>query len=129
MDEVKAVLEKIGAVTEAVNVDAVFGKPETFGDRVLIPVAEIAYGFGAGAGVGSGRDADAAEDKAGEAAVGAGGGAGGRARPIAYIEVGPEGTKVEAVLDEQKIALAGILLGAWTVGWLGVVLKALFKRH
>ena len=140
MDEIKAVLEKIGSVSEEVNVDAVFGKPETFGDRVLIPVAEIAYGFGVGAGVapsGAG-EVEAGEEEAEEAAEvseeeteaadggaagGAGGGAGAKARPIAYIEVGPDGTKVEPIMDEQKIALAGILLGAWAVGWAGVVLK------
>lgn len=141
MDEIKAILEKIGSVTEEVNVNAVFGEPETFGDRVLIPVAEIAYGFGAGAGVApSGGPSEAKEGEEGDeeeietaeteagAAVGAGGGAGARARPIAYIEVGPDGTKVESIMDEQKIALAGILLSAWTVGWVGVVLKTLFKK-
>lgn len=140
MGEIKAVLERISSVTESVNVDAAFGKPETFGDRVLIPVAEIAYGFGVGAGVaprgapgeaevGEAADERVAEVAEGEAAIGAGGGAGGRARPIAYIEVGPEGTKVESIMDEQQIALAGILLGAWAVGWLGVVLKTLFKKR
>ena len=140
MDEIKAVLEKIGSVSDEVNVDAVFGKPETFGDRVLIPVAEIAYGFGMGAGFGpsggneaeeaeataeSGKDEAEAEDDG--MAGGGGGGAGAKARPIAYIEVGPDGTKVEPIVDEQKIAFAGILLGAWAVGWAGVVLKTLFR--
>ena len=140
MDEIKAVLEKIGSVSDEVNVDAVFGKPETFGDRVLIPVAEIAYGFGVGAGVAPSGPGEAEEKEAEEAAEtpedeavnsgpagGAGGGAGAKARPIAYIEIGPDGTKVESIMDEQKIAFAGILLGAWAVGWAGVVLKTLFK--
>jgi len=169
MDEIKAMLEKIGSVVDHVNVDAVFGKPETVGDRVLIPVAEIAYGFGAGFGMAAPgscceEEVCCCEDAAGEegaccchdeageeeaccaeadeepccceaeagaedggAAGGGGGGAGGRARPIAYIEVGPDGTKVEPIVDEQKIALAGILLGAWAVGWVGLVLKTLFK--
>jgi hypothetical protein len=30
-------------------------------------------------------------------------------------------------MDQQKIALAGILLSVWAVGWAGVVLKTLFK--
>jgi uncharacterized spore protein YtfJ len=131
MDEIKAVLEKISAISETVNVDAVFGKPETAGDRVLIPVAEIAYGFGVGAGVApQGAKSPDEEEAAGptsEPAVGAGGGAGGRARPIAYIEIGPDGTKVESIMDEQKIALAGILLSAWAIGWVGLVLKILFS--
>lgn len=154
MDELKTLLEKIGSIGDEINVDAVFGKPETVGDRVLIPVAEIAYGFGAGVGTsGSGEcccaesddeeacccaDEDEAEaccehDESCEcerhdegAGSGGGGGGGGVARPIAYIEVGPEGTKVEPIMDEQKIALAGMLLGAWAIAWVGMVLVTLF---
>ncbi len=139
MEELKALLEKIGSVGDEINVDAVFGKPETVGDRVLIPVAEITYGFGAGLGVGGpggypeepgdeevGESRERQEEH-GEAAVGGGGGAGGRARPIAYIEVGPDGTKVEPIIDEQKIALAGILLSAWAIAWIAPTLMALFN--
>lgn len=146
MDELNALLEKIDSIGDEINVDAVFGKPETIGDRVLIPVAEISYGYGAGMGTaGPGScceeccDEDGDEscecgdececechDEYGEGSVGGGGGAGGRARPIAYIEVGPEGTMVEPILDEQKIALAGMLLGAWAIAWVGMVLVSLF---
>ncbi len=159
MDELKALLEKIGSIGDKINVDAVFGKPETVGERVLIPVAEIAYGFGAGMGMGGpseccaefddeatcccGAEADAEEEAScGEhdedcecaccaehaeaAGIGGGGGGGGRARPIAYIEVGPEGTTVKPIMDEQKIALAGMLLGAWAITWVGMVLVTLF---
>ena len=144
MDELKAMMEKIGAIGDEINVDVVFGKPETVGDRVLIPVAEIAYGFGAGMGTGGPSscceepcdeccDEECDEscecechEELGEGAGGGGGGAGGRARPIAYIEVGPDGTKVEPIMDEQKIALAGMLLGAWAIAWVGMVLVTLF---
>lgn len=140
MDELKVLLEKIGSISDEINVDAVFGKPETVGDRVLIPVAEIAYGFGAGLGIGGPscsceepcdeEDAENCEcechEEHGEGA-GGGGGAGGRARPIAYIEVGPDGTKVEPIMDEQKIALAGILLSAWAIAWIAPTLMTLFN--
>lgn len=160
MDELKALLEKIGSIGDEINVDAVFGKPETVGDRVLIPVAEIAYGFGAGMGMGGPGESCCAEsdDEAGcccaaetgaegeaccdehdeecececcaehaeAAGVGGGGGGGGRARPIAYIEVGPDGTSIEPIMDEQKIAFAGMLLGAWAIAWVGMVLVTLF---
>jgi uncharacterized spore protein YtfJ len=156
MDEGKALLEKIGSIGDEINVDAVFGKPETVGDRVLIPVAEIAYGFGAGMGTGGQSECCCAEsddeatcccageteveacceddescecechEEHGESVGGVGGGAGGHARPIAYIEVGPDGTKVEPIMDEQKIAFAGMLLGAWAIAWVGMVLVTLF---
>ncbi|MBN2394260.1 MAG: hypothetical protein JXR84_26240 [Anaerolineae bacterium] len=140
MDELKALLEKIGSIGDEINVNAAFGEPETVGERVLIPVAEITYGFGAGMGTaGPGTCCEESCDEegdescececheeSGEGAGGGGGGAGGRARPIAYIEVGPDGTKVEPIMDEQKIALAGMLLGAWAIAWVGMVLVTLF---
>ena len=70
-----------------------------------------------------------AEDEKSSVASGVGGGGGAKARPIAYIEIGPDGTRVQAIQDEEKIALAGILLGVWTIGWLGLVLKTLFTRR
>jgi uncharacterized spore protein YtfJ len=140
MEEIKALLARLEKVPEEVNVDAVFGKPEIAGDRIVIPIAEISYGFGMGMGSApqgrceeeagadtSGSDEVEAAEK--ELPPGAGGGAGARARPIAYIELGPDGTHVKPIMDEQKIALAGILLGAWTVGWLGLVLKTIFARR
>lgn len=120
MEEFKTLLEKVGQATDTFNVDAVFGKPEQTGDRVLIPVAEIGYGFGVGFGSTEGEPGETAE-----VSTGGGGGLGGSARPIAYIEVGPDGTHVEPILDEQKVALAGILLSFWVVGWVGLVLKTL----
>lgn len=137
MDELKVMLEKIGSIGDEINVDAVFGKPETVGDRVLIPVAEIAYGFGAGMGIGGPPCCEEPDDEEGDErcecdaehveGAGGGGGGAGRARPIAYIEVGPEGTRVEPIIDEQKIALAGILLSAWAIAWAGPTLMTLFN--
>ncbi|MGC9349253.1 MAG: GerW family sporulation protein [Anaerolineae bacterium] len=138
MEVIKPLIEKLESIPEQVNVDAVFGEPKVVEGHVLIPVAEVTYGFGLGAGTAvSGGEApgeptssepeslESEEEKA--PALGAGGGAGARARPIAYIEVGPEGTRVRPIENEQKIALAGILLSAWAVGWLGLVLKTLFS--
>ncbi|MBN1259579.1 MAG: hypothetical protein JXB35_02760, partial [Anaerolineae bacterium] len=59
---------------------------------------------------------------------GVGGGSGAHVRPLAYIEIGPEGTAIRSIEDEQKIALAGMLLGAWIFGWIGLILKTLFKK-
>jgi uncharacterized spore protein YtfJ len=160
MEAIKALFERLGRVSQEVNVNAVFGTPETIDGITLIPVAEIMYGLGAGAGsspsseqaccedhecckeedeccggdecccgeastdVATDEDADEAETS-----IGAGGGAGAKARPIAYITVGPDGAKVQAIVDEQKVALAGILLGFWAIGWIGLVLKTLFTRR
>lgn len=162
MDAMTALMDRFQKMSDEVNVDAVFGKPETVEGRVLIPVAEVMYGFGMGSGTahadecscGCGCEAAAEEESCCEAesccdaescceeepcceeescecdaqeqATGTGGGGGARVRPIAYIEVGPDGTHVKPIVDEQKISLAGILLGFWVIGWVGLVLKTLF---
>lgn len=150
MENMQEFFEKFESVTDRANVDAVFGKPEKIGDRVLIPVAEVTYGWGMGMGEAphvavdvetesecececEGDCDDECEcecdcDCEHEKAMGGGGGAGAKVRPLAYIEVGPEGTKVEAIIDEQKVALAGIALTAWIMGWIGLLIKAFSKK-
>ncbi len=144
MDEnIKMTMEKISAISQQVSVDAVFGKPQLLGDRTVIPVAEVSYGFGLGFGSGPATaechcDCAEGEQKEGcecechkehpQEASGVGGGAGGLARPIAYLEVGPEGVKVEPIMDEQKVALASIFLAGWVFAWLAVVIRALTRR-
>jgi len=134
MEKLEAVFAEIERMTEKVNVDAVFGTPATVGDRVLIPVAEVAYRFGLGAGTApQPASQPEAEDEACLAecgrstAEGAGGGGTAKARPIAYIELDSQGVRVQPIEDEQKIALAGILLGAWVIAWAGLVLTTLFR--
>ena len=142
MEQIKSLLEMMEKLPSEVNVDAVFGSPEEINGNVLIPVAEITYGYGIGFGSQEGdanepaeccdtcecSDADETEtqEKSGHS-VGGGGGIGAIARPIAYIEVGPEGAKVKSIVDEQKVALAGIFLSIWAVGWIGLVLKTIFS--
>lgn len=144
MDEnIKMAMEKISTISQQVSVDAVFGKPQTLGDRTVIPVAEVSYGFGLGFGSGPAAaechcDCAEGEQKEGcecechqehpQEASGGGGGAGGIARPIAYLEVGPEGVKVESIVDEQKVTLAGIFLVGWVFAWLALVIRALARR-
>jgi uncharacterized spore protein YtfJ len=148
MEEMKELLEMMDKLPSEVNVDAVFGEPEKYDDHVLIPVAEITYGYGIGLGTAQecccaeeccvesaetaeeDIPAEKAEDEAPEKqghGMGGAGGIGAKARPIAYIEVGPEGTQVKSIVDEQKVALGGILLSAWAVGWIGLVLKTIFS--
>jgi uncharacterized spore protein YtfJ len=150
MEQMETLLELMEKLPSEVNVDAVFGEPEKYDDYVLIPVAEITYGYGVGFGTAEGCCcAESAGDCCAESTETAdesdspdtaegdtpektghgmgGGGIGAKARPIAYIEVGPEGAKVKSIVDEQKIATMGILLSVWAVGWIGLVLKTIFS--
>ena len=88
------------------QVKSVFGEPVTAGDKTIIPVAKIAYGFGAGAGTGTCGTGDTRPR--GE---GGGGGGGVRAIPIGVFEVGPRETRFVAIQDRKKLA-ATLLLGA-----------------
>lgn len=123
--EMQTLLDSFADLREKANVNACFGEPVTAEGRTVIPVAEVAYGFGMGVGHGP-----VAEEEAPEEAGGGGGGGGGvRARPIAVVEVTPEGTWVEAIIDEQRVALAGVLLVGWAVFWLARALARIFGRR
>jgi len=86
------------------QVKSVFGDPVTAGDKTIIPVARIAYGFGAGAGTGGMGDTRPKGE-------GGGGGGGVRAIPVGVFEVGPRETRFVAIQDRKKLAGA-LLMGA-----------------
>jgi uncharacterized spore protein YtfJ len=89
------------------QVKSVFGEPITAGDKTIIPVARIAYGFGAGTGSGG------LEIKTARGEGGGGGGAVG-VLPVGVFEVGPKETRFVAIGDRKKLAgtlLLGVGLG------------------
>ncbi len=86
------------------QVTSVFGEPIMAGDKTIIPVAKIAYGFGGGTGSG-GLEIKTARGEGG------GGGGGVGALPVGVFEVGPQGTRFVAVGDRKK-TVGTLLLGA-----------------
>ena len=122
--QMEKLLEAFAELQEKANVNACFGAPVTIEDRVVIPVASVAYGFGAG--MGQGKES---EEGVEEIDSGGGGGGGVNARPLAAIDVTSEGTKVEPVIDEQKVALAGILLSGWAIFWVASALIVIFGQR
>ncbi len=127
--EIQTLLDSLADMREKANVNACFGEPVTAEGRTVIPVAEVAYGFGMGVGHGTVVEEEAPEEETPEKAGGGGGGGGGvRARPLAVVEVTSEGTCVKPVIDEQKIALAGVVLVGWTVFWLARALVRIFGQ-
>jgi len=123
-DNIQRLFDIVEDLRRKANVNAAFGKPVTSEGRTVIPVAEVAYGFGLG--FGSGTSGEESEETEGE---GGGGGGGVRARPLGVIEVTPERVRVEPVVDEQKIAMAGVLLTAWVVFWVARTLARIFGRE
>jgi len=122
-DAVKAVIDHVGDrieaslanITSDTSAAPVFGPPEYVGDRVIITAASVsrAGGFGFGGGGGS-------EPKSAEFGTGGGGGGGGSSegRPVAVIDIGPDGVKVRPVLDFTKIGLTllGGVFAIWRAG-------------
>nr|HID13185.1 hypothetical protein [Anaerolineae bacterium] len=122
--EIQTLLDSLADLRKKANVNACFGEPVTAEGRTVIPVAEVGYGFGLGVGHGP-----VVEEEALKETGGGGGGGGVRARPLAVVEVTPEGTWVKPVIDEQKVALAGVLLVGWAVFWLARALVQIFGQR
>ena len=129
--EMQFFLDALADMRNKANVNACFGEPVTTDGRTVIPVAAIAYGFGMGMGRGPGSEEETPElgEETVEMVGGGGGGGGVKARPIAVIEVTSEGTWVKPIIDEQKIALAGVLLVGWAAFWLARALVQIFGRR
>ncbi|MEU7115405.1 spore germination protein GerW family protein [Streptomyces sp. NPDC046182] len=91
-DLLEHLADKLGA---RASVRAVYGEPVTSGNITVIPVAEIAYGFGGGVG----RDTTAAKN--GE---GGGGGGGAAARPRGFIVI-KDGTVVYKPVRDPWVSI------------------------
>ncbi len=116
------VFAQFDEVQEHASVDAVYGQPVETDGKIVIPVASVNYAFGMGLGEGHGPRLEG-----GDQPSGSGSGSGGfvRARPVAVIEITPEGTRVEGVVDEQLVVLAGIAFAAWLVFWIARTLMCI----
>ncbi len=93
---VPEILKSIGErFQSSATVKNVYGEPISAGDRTVIPVARISYGFGGGGG---GHDSDQAPP--------GGGGGGGRmsAVPAGVVEITSAGTRFVPFLDWTKLA-------------------------
>jgi uncharacterized spore protein YtfJ len=97
---------------DAAGSKEVFSEPIESGDYKIITAAEVSVGLGFGYGGGGGYSddigAEGDETSSGGIGVGSGGGGGGMtmSRPVAAIEIGPHGVRIEPIVDPTKIALA-----------------------
>jgi uncharacterized spore protein YtfJ len=111
-------MELMKKLTDVAQPSAVFSEPIAAGDRIVITASEVSVGLGFGYGMGGGTGPQPAEGEEAPAegekqesqaeGVGGGGGGGGgsMARPIAVIQIGPDGVQVEPIVDVTKIVLA-----------------------
>jgi uncharacterized spore protein YtfJ len=97
---------------ETASPASVYSAPIEAGEYKVITASEVSVGlgYGYGGGGGFGDDAAAGEEGSGEQSggigTGGGGGGGSLGRPVAAIEIGPNGVRVEPIVDPTKIAIA-----------------------
>jgi len=121
-DHIDELFTRLDELQKSANVNAVFGQPVQVGEKTIVPIASVAYGFGLGFGE--------QEKEASEVNVGGGGGAGAIAKPLGLVEITPESTRVETVVDEQRVIRAGMLLGAWSIFWIAnALIRILGRSH
>jgi uncharacterized spore protein YtfJ len=94
---------------QSAHIEAAVGEPKTVGDRTVVPIGVVMYGFGAGGGAGGTERHDKG---------GGGGGGGGyvRVQPIALMEITSAGSRLLPVINWTQIARSAIMfLGLWMV--------------
>ncbi|MHB8995193.1 MAG: spore germination protein GerW family protein [Armatimonadota bacterium] len=113
--EYQAAMDKLGALKDAATVERVFGEPQTFADRMVIPVAEVRTGMGFGFGMGKPkRGAEGTESGGGNGekpeGEGAGGGGGAMSRPVGVVEITQQGTNFIPI-NTPRSAMGFMMLG------------------
>ena len=96
------------------SVNNVFGEPIRVGDKTIIPVARLAYGFGGGFGQGKKKrnKGEASDESTGEEPVGKASGGGGGFNAVAkgVYEITPTCTRFIPANPVKKI-LIGVAIG------------------
>ncbi len=103
----------------SLSIRHVYGEPVHHGEMTVIPVAQLAYGFGAGGGRRlrkNGAVDNPAHKDAPPDAHGAGGGGGARMTPVGALEIGPHGTRFIHFHPLPPLLGAGAL--GLVLGWL-----------
>jgi uncharacterized spore protein YtfJ len=100
---------------QTASVKTVFGDAIEVGEKKIIPVARIAYGFGGGYGQGGKRKIsqqpdDHSSDSQSPLGEGAGGGGGMYAKARGVFEIGPQGTKFIPANANRQL-LIGVAIG------------------
>lgn len=122
-EAVQRLFEAISDLRNKADVRAAFGEPVTIEGRTVIPIARIGYAFGLGFGV-----SEPEAEEVGEEGMGAGEGGGAFSHPVGVLEVAEGEVRIRPFVDEQKIAVAGVLLVGWLIFWVAHTLTKIFGK-
>ena len=114
-DHIGELFSRLDDMQKSAGVNTVFGPSLVAGDTTTIPIATVTFGFGLGFGEG-------------HPGSGGGGGGGAVTRPLGVARIASEGVHIEPVMDEQMIAIAGMLLVAWAIFWVARTIIRIFSR-
>ncbi|MGB8646333.1 MAG: hypothetical protein WCF84_13935 [Anaerolineae bacterium] len=118
-------LEKILAAAQP---GAVYAAPVVKDGYTIITASQIAagggYGFGMGTGTAPANPNQPEETPGGGSGGGGGGGGFSTGRPVAAIVIGPEGVRVEPIVDVTRLGIAGITTAIAMLA----TLRTLFKK-
>jgi len=125
-------IHRLSTIPEESGASACFGAPVERDGHTIIPVARVAFGYGAGFGRGTGSEPHrhgngSAGDEA-DAGEGGGGGGGGSSTPVAIIDVGPTGVRIEPIIDSTRISVSGMMLGGWILFWLFWTIRTIARQ-
>jgi uncharacterized spore protein YtfJ len=109
-------LDQIGrSLGATATVKSVFGEPILSADKIVIPVAKVAFGFGGGFGSGHGKPETGDAQRVEHDGEGGGGGGGVRAFPAGALEITHDGTRFIPFPD-VRLALGAFAAGALFAG-------------
>ena len=115
----ESMLENItDRIKSTANVETLYGESRQIGNKTIIPVAKVSYGFGAGGGEGQ-RPGESDETATGS---GGGGGGGASARPVGFIVVDDSGVEFVHIHKWRGTVIAG-LIGAL----IGLIVAKIFS--
>jgi uncharacterized spore protein YtfJ len=110
--------ELIDKIYAAAQPGAVFSAPVVSGSYTVITASEVMAGGGFGSGTQPVSKRKHAVEGEADASSGSGGGGFSRGRPIAAIVVGPDGVKVQPIVDATRVVvtvfavIGGLLLAS-----------------
>jgi len=116
----------IDDLDQVASANAILGEAQTVEGKTLIPIATVSKGFA----LSFEQQAPDLDGESDEPATERDDNVGGLAasRPVAVLEISDDDIVVRPITDETKVGIAGIMLFAWVVFWIGATIRSVFGK-